>query len=98
MSINYETILEENNELKQKIMLLQIELEQTKDHLKKYTAPSRNKKYYENNKEEIKQKVKEYKQTNNYVYTPSLEKKKEYARTAYLNKKAKLQKLQEIII
>jgi hypothetical protein len=98
MSINYEMILEENNELKQKIMFLQIELEQTKEHLKKYTAPSRNKKYYENNKEEIKQKVKEYKQTNNYVYTPSLEKKKEYARTAYLNKKAKLQKLQEIII
>jgi hypothetical protein len=96
--MNYETILDENNELKQKIILLQIELEQIKEHLKQYTAPLRSKKYYENNKHEIKQRVKEYKQTKNYIYTPSLEKKKEYARTAYLNKKAKMQKLQEIII
>ena len=95
MSINYETILNENNELKQQIIDLQLELEKIKEHLKQYTAPSRSKKYYENNKEEIKQKVKEYKQTNNYIYIPSSEKKKEYARTAYLNKKAKLQKLQE---
>ena len=46
MSINYETILDENNELKQKIILLQLELENTKEHLKQYTAPSRSKKYY----------------------------------------------------
>ena len=93
MSINHETILNENNELKQKILLLQLELEQTKEHLKQYTAPSRSKKYYEKNKEEIKQKVKAYKQTKNYTYEVSSEKKKEYARTAYLNKKAKLQEL-----
>jgi len=95
MSINYETIINENNKLKQQIIDIQLELEKTKEHLKQYTAPSRSKKYYENNKEEIKQKVKEYKQNNNYLYTPSSEKKKEYARTAYLNKKAKLKKLQE---
>lgn len=98
MSINYQPILDENNKLKQQIILLELELEQTKEHLKQYTAPSRSKKYYENNKEEIKQKVKDYKLTKNYIYTPSSEKKKEYARTAYLNKKAKLQKLEDITI
>ena len=96
MSINYQTILDENNELKQKIILLQLELQETKEHLKQYTAPSRSKKYYENNKEEIIQKVKEYKQAKNYIYEASPEKKKEYARTAYLNKKAKLQKIKEM--
>ena len=74
---------------------LQNELIKTKEHLKKYTAPSNMKKYYENHKEEIKQKVKEHKEKTNYVYVPSPEQKKEWARTAYLNKKAKLQKLEE---
>jgi DNA repair ATPase RecN len=71
------------------------ELIQTKEHLKKYTAPSNMKKYYENHKEEIKQKVKEHKEKTNYVYVPSPEQKKEWARTAYLNKKAKLKKMEE---
>ena len=52
---------------------------------------------YMNNKEEIIQKVKEYKQSKNYIYEASPEKKKEYARTAYLNKKAKLQKISQDI-
>lgn len=67
MSINYEPILDENNKLKQQIILLELELEleKTKEHLKQYTALSRSKKYYENNKEEIKQKVKDYKLTKN---------------------------------
>ena len=95
MSINHESILDENNKLKEKIIILQLELQETKEHLKQYTAPSRSKKYYENNKEEIIQKVKEYKQAKKYVYEASPEKKKEYARTAYLNKKAKLQKIKE---
>ena len=96
MSNNYELLLQENNELKSKISKIELELEETKEHLKQYTAPIRSKKYYENNKEEIKQKVKEYKQTKKYVYLASPEQKKEYARTAYLNKKAKLQKIKEI--
>jgi hypothetical protein len=66
---------EENKKLK-------IELEETKEHLKKYTAPSRHKTYYENHKEEILCKQKKY------VISP--EKKKEYARKAYLNKKEKM--------
>jgi hypothetical protein len=74
---------------------LQDELIQTKEHLKKYTSPIKNKIYYENNKDAHIQRVKEYKEKTNYVYVPSPEQKKEWARTAYLNKKAKLKKLEE---
>jgi hypothetical protein len=57
----------------------------------------KNKMYYEKNKEEHKQKVKEYQQRTNYksTYVASPEKKKEYARRAYLKKKEKLQKEKE---
>jgi len=71
------------------------ELNDTKEHLKKYTAPTRSKKFYENHKEEIQQKNKEYKEKTNYYTNLSPEKKKEYARTAYLNKKEKLNKPNE---
>ena len=86
----------DNNELLEKIKVLEKELNETKDHLKKYTAPSNMKKYYENHKEEIKNKVKEYKIKTNYNSNISNEKKKEYARKAYLNKKEKLKKISEI--
>ena len=79
-------IKNENAELKQKI----VELE---ERLKKYTDNT--KKYYENHKEEIKQKVKEYKEKTNYIYVPSPEQKKAWARTAYLNKKAKMKNLEK---
>ena len=72
---------------------LQEELIQTKEHLNIYTM--KNKKYYENNKHEHKQRVKEYKEKTNYFANLSSEKKKEYARQAYLNKKDKLKKLEE---
>jgi len=74
-------ILKEENEK------LKNELIETKEHLKKYTAPSYKKAYYENNKEEIKLKVKEYKEKTNYTPTP--EQKKIWARNAYLKKKEK---------
>jgi len=48
----YEESLENNK-------LLLNELEEVKIKLRKYTAPARNKKYYETHKEEIKEKVKE---------------------------------------
>ena len=76
---------------------LQNELNETKTHLKKYTSPLRNKMYYEENKEKHKQQVKEYRQKTNYVYEVSAEKKKEYARRAYLKKKEKIQKEEENI-
>ena len=87
--INKIKILEEEN------MKLRNELNDTKEHLKKYTSPLRNKIYYEANKEKHKKQVKEYKEKTNYVYEVSSEKKKKYARTAYLNKKEKQKKEKE---
>ena len=90
--MNNEELIKENILLKEELEKTKNELIETKEHLKKYTAPIRNKKYYEENKEKHKQKVKEYKEKINYNSTLTTEKKKEYARTAYLNKKAKLEK------
>ena len=67
-----------------KIKELEEELEKTKqensilkEKLKNYTAPPRSKTYYENHKDEIINKNKEYKKKTNYVYEVSPEKKKE---------------------
>ena len=76
-------ILEENAKLKE-------ELEATKEHLKKYTAPSYKKEYYEKNKEAIKERVKKCREKTNYKSTP--EHRKEYNRISYLRRKEKLQK------
>ena len=40
----------ENQCLRERISLLEAELNETKEHLKKYTAPERSKIYYENHK------------------------------------------------
>jgi hypothetical protein len=66
---------EENKQLK-------LELEQIKEHLKKYTSPERNKKFYKEHKEELLQKMKD-----NPI--PS-EKRKEYNKKYYLKKKEHL--------
>ena len=50
--LNKIKILEEEN------LKLKTELTETKEHLKKYTAPKRHKVYYENHKEELLQKMK----------------------------------------
>lgn len=72
-----------NNEaLLNRIQQLEQELKETKEHLKKYTAPARSKTYYENHKDEIHSKNK---QDPDYK-----EKRKEYNRTAYLRRKEKL--------
>jgi hypothetical protein len=63
---------EENNKLK-------IELSETNEHLKKYTAPKRSKKYYENHKEELLQKMK--------INPIPSDKRKEYNKNYYLKKK-----------
>jgi hypothetical protein len=74
---------EKIKELEKTIVKLEEELEKTKEHLKKYTAPKRNKKFYENHKEELLQKMKE-----NPI--PS-EKRKEYNKKYYLKKKTDTQ-------
>jgi hypothetical protein len=61
-----------------------IEINELKEHLKKYTAPKRSKAYYEKNKDKINEKNKEY-----HNKIPS-EKIKEYSKRAYENKKLKL--------
>jgi hypothetical protein len=77
--MNIEELQEINKLQEEKIIALEEELEKTKEHLKKYTAPKRNKKYYEAHKEELLQKMKE-----NPI--PS-EKRKEYNKKYYLKKK-----------
>jgi hypothetical protein len=77
------------------IKKLEEENKELKEKLKSYTAPARRKTYYENHKEQLIQKNKEYREKTNYTYEVSPEKKKEYARKAYLNKKEKLQKEKE---
>jgi hypothetical protein len=79
--------IDENILLKNKINELEKEITELKEHLKKYTAPTRYKKYYENHKEELLQKNKEYREKNNYQYIISSDKKKEYNKKAYLKKK-----------
>ena len=70
--------MENENELllKQKIQYLEQEIEQLKEHLKKYTAPTRSKLFYENHKNYVLQKNKEYKDKTNYYSNLSNEKKK----------------------
>ena len=82
------SLVEENKILKEKINSLEHDLTETIKKLNTYKYNSR--KYYENNKEDIIEKVKKYKEE--YQYTPTQEQKKKWARTAYLNKKAKLEK------
>jgi len=80
-------ILQENISLKDKIILLEDENNKLSEKLKKYTSPDRNKKYYANHKDEIKQKIKEYNIQNNIIV--SSEKRKEYNKRAYLKRKEK---------
>ena len=86
------------DELMHKNKLLEEEVALLRDKLKNYTAPKRSKTFYENHKDEILQKNKEYKEKTNYYSNLSKEKKKEYARTAYLNKKAKLETINNGVV
>ncbi len=76
------------NTYKLKIIELENSINELKEHLKKYTAPQRNKKYYESNKEELNKKNKEYQEK------VSSDKRKEYARKAYLKKKEKVKSIE----
>ena len=73
-----DTVITTESEYVQNIRELENEIVNLKEHLKKYTAPERKKKYYETHKEEIKKKVKD---------ATDPEKKKEYNKTYYLKKK-----------
>ena len=90
--MNNEELVKEIEILKKENESLKNILIETQEHLKKYTSPSNMKKYYENHKEEIKEKVKEYREKTNYYSSIPPNKKKEYAKKAYLNKKLKMEK------
>ena len=87
-----EEFIKEINFLKTELEKTKNELIETKEHLKKYTAPSNMKKYYQNHKEEIIKKVKEYKEKNNYKPNIDKEKRKEYNKLAYQKRKEKMEK------
>ena len=89
--MNIDEIITKNKILEEELQKTKDELTKTKEHLKKYTAPSNKKQYYENHKEEIKQKVKEYRETTNYVVSPEII--KERNKKAYLKRKEKLKEL-----
>ena len=79
---------EKIKEMEEQISNLETELQATKEHLKKYTAPASSKVYYEKHKEEQKQRVRTYKEQTNYKSTP--EQVKLYNQRAYLRRKEKL--------
>ena len=70
-------LVSENNALKQRVLELE-------EHLKKYTSPARNRKYYETHKDEILQKMK--------LKEPcDKDKRKEINKRAYLKRKEKIE-------
>ena len=81
-------------ELECELEKMRTELRETKEHLKKYTAPTSRRRYYEKHRELEKQRAKEYKEKTNYKPTP--EQKKAYNRRSYLSRKEKhKQRLEE---
>lgn len=80
--MDYDDILKKNRILEETIQKLTAELTETKEHLKKYTAPLRSKTFYENHREEILEKKKDPK---------AKEQRKEINKRAYLKRKEKLQ-------
>lgn len=73
-----------------KINEYELNINELKEKLKKYTAPKRNKTFYENHKEEIIKRNKEYIQKNKEnLKKPDPEKIKEYNKRAYEKRKLK---------
>ena len=88
--MNVDEIITKNKLLEEENIKLKEEVENKTIQLNKYLL--KNIKYYENNKELHKQRVKEYQQKTNYKsdYKPTPEQKKEYNKREYLKRKEKL--------
>ena len=84
--------------LESRIKELEQELDTTKQHLKKYTAPNARRVYYERHKEEECKRAKDYKERTGYKYKPTKEQTKTYNKTARekLKKKKELEKIKEL--
>ena len=81
--------------LKFKIIELTNKVTELEERLKKYTNGSNHKRYYEKNKEKIKESGSTYLQK---LKTENPEKLKEYSRRAYANKKKKLSEKENSLI
>ena len=84
--MDYSELLLKNTMLEETVQRLKNELNETKEHLKKYTAPKRSKVFYEKHKEEILEKKKDPKVREN---------RKEINKRAYQKRKEKLIKEKE---
>lgn len=73
-------------ELNDEIQSLRLQVNTLKTRLAKYTNNERHKKYYENNKDKVKQNAKLYIER---LKEENPEKLKEYRKRAYMNKKQK---------
>ena len=85
IEINSIPSLEEWNKIQKEFSFMKMEIEKYKKQLKKYTNNERHKKYYEQNKEVIKEKAKNYL---NRLKIENPEKLKEYRHKAYLKRKS----------
>ena len=94
--MNNEELIKENTILKEQNKLLESELIEVKQKLNTYQSNS--KKYYENNKDKIIERVKNYNKQNNYKPIVSIEKRKEYNKFAYQKRKEKLKSQNEGVI
>ena len=87
--MNTEELIIKNKSLEEELQKIKEELYTTKEHLKKYTSPTRHKTYYENHKEEILEKMKQKPPTDKV-------KRKEINQKAYLKRKEKTKETQNI--
>ena len=87
------------NDIVNKLMIENELLKKTnlelEEKLKTYTNTERHKKYYENNSEKVKEKAKSYMER---MKIENPEKLKEWRHTAYMNRKAKLDKINNDIL
>ena len=77
---------DEVSELKLKLEKMEKYVKELEDNLKKYTNNNRHLKYYENNKEVVKERTKNYVEK---LKNENPDKLKEWRRTYYLKKKEK---------
>ena len=88
-------VLTENKILKDEVERLSKINKELEERISVFTSTHRQKKYYENHTEEVKVRTKQYADR---VKETNPEKLKEWRHTAYLNRKAKLQKQAEAIL
>lgn len=84
---------DEVSELKLKLEKMEKYVKELEDNLKKYTNNNRHLKYYENNKEIVKERTKNYVEK---LKNENPDKLKEWRRTYYLKKKEKKKEEQSI--